>query len=123
MAARTRGLTGGRGADAAFECAGVDAVLDTLLDAVRPAGVVVNVSIWGHRPAVDMQKIVLKEIDLRGARTSAGEFPEALELIASKKVDMLKLLTKTVTLEEVPETIIDIEKNPGNYMKVVVTME
>ena len=64
-----------------------------------------------------------KEIDLRGARTSAGEFPEALELIASKKVDMLKLLTKTVTLEEVPETIIDIEKNPGNYMKVVVTME
>lgn len=36
---------------------------------------------------------------------------------------MLKLLTKTVTLEEVPETIIDIEKNPGNYMKVVVTME
>ena len=67
--------------------------------------------------------ITRKEIDLRGARTSAGEFPEALELIASKKVDMLKLLTKTVTLEEVPETIIDIEKNPGNYMKVVVTME
>ena len=67
--------------------------------------------------------ITRKEIDLRGARTSAGEFPEALELIASKKVDMLKLLTKTIKLEEVPETIIDIEKNPGNYMKVVVTME
>ena len=58
-----------------------------------------------------------------GARTRAGEFPEALELIATKKVDMLKLLTKTVKLEEVPETIIDIEKNPGSYMKVVVTME
>ena len=67
--------------------------------------------------------ITRKEIDLRGARTSAGEFPEALELIATKKVDMLKLLTKTVKLEEVPETIIDIEKNPGSYMKVVVTME
>ena len=36
---------------------------------------------------------------------------------------MLKLLTKTIKLEEVPETIIDIEKNPGSYMKVVVTME
>ena len=42
--------------------------------------------------------ITRKEIDLRGARTSAGEFPEALELIATKKVDMLKLLTKTVKL-------------------------
>ena len=60
---------------------------------------------------------------MRCARTSAGELAEALELIATKKVDMLKLLTKTVKLEEVPETIIDIEKNPGSYMKVVVTME
>ena len=67
--------------------------------------------------------ITKKELDIRGSRTSAGEFPEALELIATKKVDMLKLLTKTVKLEEVPETIIDIEKNPGSYMKVVVTME
>ena len=36
---------------------------------------------------------------------------------------MLKLLTKTVTLGEEPETIIDIEKNPGKYMKVVVTTD
>ena len=67
--------------------------------------------------------ITRKEIDIRGARTSAGEFEEALELIRTRKVDMTKLLTKTVTLEEAPETIRDIEKNPGNYMKVVVTTE
>ena len=59
--------------------------------------------------------------DIRGARTSAGEFEEALELIRTRKVDMTKLLTRTVTLEEVPDTIRDIEKNPGSYMKVVVT--
>ena len=41
-------------------------------------------------------------------------------LIKSKRVDMNKILTKVISLEEVPETIIDIEKNPGNYMKVVV---
>ncbi|MDQ0863789.1 hypothetical protein [Arthrobacter globiformis] len=33
-------LTGGTGADEAFECAGVNAVLDTMRDAVRPGGVV-----------------------------------------------------------------------------------
>jgi (R,R)-butanediol dehydrogenase / meso-butanediol dehydrogenase / diacetyl reductase len=36
--------------------------LDLLLDAVRPAGVIVNVSIWGQPATVDMQKLVLKEI-------------------------------------------------------------
>ena len=65
--------------------------------------------------------ITRKEIDIRGARTSAGEFEEALELIRTRKVDMTKLLTKTVTLEEAPETIRDIERDPGCYMKVVVT--
>ena len=64
--------------------------------------------------------ITRKEIDIRGARTSAGEFEEALDLINSRKVDMMKILTKTVTMDEAPDTIVDIEKNPGNYMKVVV---
>ena len=64
--------------------------------------------------------ITKKEIDIRGARTSAGEFEEALELIRSRRVDMNKILTKVVSIEEAPETTIDIEKNPGDYMKVVV---
>ena len=64
--------------------------------------------------------ITKKEIDIRGARTSAGEFEEALELIRSRRVDMDKILTKVIDLEEAPETIRDIEKNPGAYMKVVV---
>lgn len=64
--ARVLELSGGIGADIGFECAGVNAVLDTMLDTVRPAGVVVNVSIWGKPATIDMQKLVLKEIDLRG---------------------------------------------------------
>ena len=44
-------------------------------------------------------------------------------LIYTGKVDVRKILTKVVTMDETPETIIDIEKNPGNYMKVVVKMD
>ena len=64
--------------------------------------------------------ITKKEIDIRGARTSAGEFEEALDLIYTKKVDMNQILTKVISIDEAPETIRDIEKNPGDYMKVVV---
>jgi threonine dehydrogenase-like Zn-dependent dehydrogenase len=66
--------------------------------------------------------ITKKEVDIRGARTSAGEFEEAIELIYTRKVDVQKILTKTISLAEAPETVIDIEKNPGNYMKVVVNI-
>jgi len=44
------------GADIGFECAGSNEELDLRLDAVRPAGVIVNVSIWGQPATVDMQK-------------------------------------------------------------------
>ena len=63
-----------------------------------------------------------KEVDIRGARTSAGEFEEAIDLIYNKKVDASVILSKVISLDEVPETIIDIEKNPGEYMKVNVLL-
>ncbi|MEA4912820.1 MAG: hypothetical protein VB092_09465 [Oscillospiraceae bacterium] len=42
----------------------------------------------------------------------AGEPEEAVELICSGYVDVKALLTKTIHLNEAPDTIIDIEKNP-----------
>ena len=73
-----------------------------------------------HETSLPTDAITRKEIDIRGARTSAGEFEEAIELIYTKKVDVQKILTKVISIDEVPDTIVDIEKNPGDYMKVVV---
>jgi (R,R)-butanediol dehydrogenase/meso-butanediol dehydrogenase/diacetyl reductase len=100
VADRVRELTGGAGADVCFECTSVNAVLDTLLDAVRPGGVVVNVSIWGHPATVDMQKLVLKEIDLRGTIAYAGDHPATIELVRSGKVDLAPFITARIPLED-----------------------
>lgn len=58
-----------------------------------------------------------------GRRTSANGFEEAIGLIYSGKVGVTQILTKVVSMEEAPETIIDIERKPGNYMKVNVMVE
>ena len=119
---KVREITG-EGAQLVMECSGANILIRQSLDMVCHAGRITFTGWPKQETSLPTDMITRKEIDIRGARTSAGEFPEALELIATKKVDMLKLLTKTIKLEEVPETIIDIEKNPGSYMKVVVTME
>jgi (R,R)-butanediol dehydrogenase/meso-butanediol dehydrogenase/diacetyl reductase len=100
VAERVRELTGGRGADVCFECTSVNAVLDTLMDAVRPGGVIVNVSIWGHPAQVDMQKLVLKEIDLRGTIAYAGDHPATIELVQSGKVDLAPFITARIPLDD-----------------------
>ncbi|MET3142777.1 UNVERIFIED_ORG: threonine dehydrogenase-like Zn-dependent dehydrogenase [Arthrobacter sp. UYEF2] len=101
--ARVLEPTGGTGADVAFECAGVNAVLDTMLDAVRPAGVVVNVSIWGAPATVDMQKLVLKEIDLRGTIAYVRDHAAAIRLVQEGTADLKPFITGRIALEDLVE--------------------
>lgn len=115
-----RKITNGVMAQQVMECSGANAAIRSTLDLVSNAG---RITLTGWPPketSIPTDAITRKEADIRGARTSAGEFEEAIELIYSHKIDVSKLLTKTISMEEVPEVLRDIEKNPGNYMKVVV---
>ncbi|PTL71514.1 2,3-butanediol dehydrogenase [Rathayibacter caricis DSM 15933] len=99
LLARVHELTDGIGVDVAFECTSVNAVLDQLIDAVKPAGVIVNVSIWGSRASIDMQKLVLKEIDLRGTIAYVDDHPATIALVQSGKVDLAPFITARIPLE------------------------
>lgn len=118
---RVRELTGGTGADVAFECAGVNAVLDTMLDAVRPGAVVVNVSIWGAPATVDMQKIVLKEIDLRGTIAYVRDHPAVIRMVQEGKVDLKPFITGRIALEDLVEQGFDtLINHKDTAVKVLV---
>jgi (R,R)-butanediol dehydrogenase/meso-butanediol dehydrogenase/diacetyl reductase len=97
---RVHELTDGRGADVCFECTSVNSVLDQLIDSVRPAGVIVNVSIWGAPAVVDMQKIVLKEIDLRGTIAYVRDHPAVIKLVQEGKIDLEPFVTDRIDLED-----------------------
>lgn len=112
-------VTNGTMSQLVMECSGANSSIRNTLDYVSHAGRITLTGWPKKETSLPTDILTKKEIDIRGARTSSGEFEEALELIRSRRVDMMKILTKTVTLEEVPETIVDIEKMPGKYMKVV----
>ena len=119
--ARVRELTGGAGADVAFECAGVNAVLDTMLDAVRPGAVVVNVSIWGAPATIDMQKLVLKEIDLRGTIAYVRDHPAVIKMVQEGKVDLKPFITGRIALEDLVEQGFDtLINHKDTAVKVLV---
>ena len=120
VVARISEITGGEMAQQVMECSGANAAIRSTLDYVSNAGRITLTGWPKKETSLPTDVITKKEIDIRGARTSAGEFEEALELIRTKKVDMNLILTKTISIDEAPETIRDIEKNPGDYMKVVV---
>lgn len=100
VAAEVAHLTDGRGADVSFECTSVQGALDTLFEATRPQGVIVVVSIWGKPAMVDMQKLVLKEIDLRGTIAYVNNHPATIKLVQDGKVDLKPFITAKIGLDE-----------------------
>lgn len=110
--------TNGRMAECVMEASGANSAIRATLDIVSHAGRIALTGWPKQETPIPTDMITRKEVDVRGARTSAGEFPEAIELIYHQKVDARRILTKVISIDEAPETIRDIEKNPGNYMKV-----
>ena len=121
VAERVRGLTGGLGADVGFECSSVPVVLDMLIDAVRPAGVIVNVSIWGHKPEVDMPRLVLKEIDLRGTIGYANDHPATIELVRSGALSLTPFITGRIGLDGlIDEGFDQLINHNDKHVKIIV---
>lgn len=110
--------TNGRMAECVMEASGANSAIRATLDIVSHAGRIALTGWPKQETPIPTDMITRKEVDVRGARTSAGEFPEAIELIYHQKVDARRILTKVISIDEAPETIRDIEKNPGDYMKV-----
>lgn len=120
---KVKEYTDGRMCECVMEASGANSAIRATLDLVCHAGRVVFTGWPARETSLPTDIITRKEIDIRGARTSAGEFEEALELISTGKVDVRKILTKLVSVQEAPEVLKDIAANPGNYLKVNVMFD
>ena len=119
---KVRAYTDGKLCECVMEASGANSAIRSTLDLVCHAGRIALTGWPNQETSLPTDMITRKEVDIRGARTSAGEFEEALELISTGRVDVRKILTKVVSVDEAPETLCDISEHPGNYLKDNVMM-
>ncbi len=117
---KVREYTNGRMAECVMEAYGANAAIRATLDIASHAGRIALTGWPKQETPLPTDMITKKELDVRGARTSAGEFEEAVDIIYNNKVPVRALLTKVISVDEAPAVLQDIEKNPGNYLKVNV---
>jgi L-iditol 2-dehydrogenase len=74
-------------------------------------------------PRVDLplQTVVSRQLRLQGSAASAGEYPQAIELIASGKIQVKPLITAIAPLEEGTRWFERLYAREPNLMKVVLT--
>lgn len=118
--ARIRELTGGRGADIAFEVVGATAPVRTAVDSVRKGGAIVLVG--NLAPSVDLplQSVVTRQLRLLGTCGSSGEYPAALEELASGRIDVAPIISARAPLSEGSAWFDRLYAREKNLMKVVL---
>lgn len=114
-----RKITNGRMAEAVMEASGANEAIRASLDMVSYAGKVVLTGWPKKETLLPTNIITTKELDVLGGRNSKNEFGEALELIASGKVNARAVLSKVIRLEEVPDAVRELSEYPGRYLKIV----
>ena len=113
-------MTGGRGADVAFEVVGASPTVQTAIDSVRRGGAVTLVGNLAPTIELPLQSVVTREITLAGTCGSAGEYPECIELMSSEQIRVQPLITATTDLEQAAGWFERLYAGDGQSMKVVV---
>jgi L-iditol 2-dehydrogenase len=68
-----------------------------------------------------LQKVVSRQLRLQGTAASAGEYPQAIELISSGKIKVKPLITAVAPLEDGPQWFSRLYAREPNLMKVVLS--
>jgi threonine dehydrogenase-like Zn-dependent dehydrogenase len=86
------------GFDVVVEASGSGSGFAAALDLVRPRGEIVLKSTFQGKPTWEAWRVVVDEIAIRGSR--CGRFGPALEMLASKKIDVSPLVSDEFALSK-----------------------
>jgi len=65
--------------------------------------------------------VVTRQIRLQGSAASAGEYPRAIELLASKQIDVRPLISAVEPLSKGAEAFERLHSREPNLIKIILT--
>ena len=115
-----REMSGGKGADAAFEVVGRSETVLAAIQSLRKGGTAVLIGNLSPRVELPLQEVVTRELSLLGSCASSGEYPECIDLLARGAVDVTPLVSLMAPLEQGPEIFERLHKGDSRLMKVIL---
>jgi threonine dehydrogenase-like Zn-dependent dehydrogenase len=84
--------------DVVVEATGSQSGIEMALDLIKPKGTVVLKSTVAEKNEIDLSRLVVNELTLVGSR--CGPFPPALRALASKSIDVKRLISATYRFDQ-----------------------
>jgi 2-desacetyl-2-hydroxyethyl bacteriochlorophyllide A dehydrogenase len=112
-------LTGGRGPDIVFECAGNVPTSQQSVALARKGGTIVVAAICFPPVEIQFSDIVLRGLTVKGSQCFAhGDYATAFELIREHKIDVAPLLTCSMPLDDINEAFAKASRGEGGKILV-----
>lgn len=113
--------TGGEGVDVVFEAVGRGETVVASIECVRRGGTVSLIGNIQPEVPLPLQRVVTREIRLQGSCSSAGEYPEAIRLMASGAITVKPLISAVSSLEQAADYFERLHAREPGLLKVIVT--
>ena len=95
IVAKVREICDGRGANLAFDAAGVQAGVDLAILAIRARGTFVNIAVWEKPVSIQPNNLTFRERNYIGTATYVeGDYDDVIDAIASGKFIILRHLRR-----------------------------
>jgi L-iditol 2-dehydrogenase len=123
LAQASRRVFKGRGFDAAFECAGVEAALTEAVAAIEKGGTIIAVGVYGDHPRVNMGFVQDRELNLIGTLMyQHRDFVQAVRLMKSGAVVTEPLESRHFPFAEYPAAYAFVDAQADKSMKVFIDL-
>lgn len=120
LPAKIKELTDGLGVNVFLDCAGVQASYNTGIASTRNGGTAVLVALFGKPVQHDALDQVLREITVKGVIAYRNIFPQVISLIDSGRMDVEKLVTNKITLDEIVTNGFEALVNNPSEVKILI---
>lgn len=109
------------GFDVVIECVGNSAAVNSAFSMVKPGGIVVLVGVSSDAIPTYTVMAVMKELVVQGAiGYTYNEFKSCVDLIANKKIDVLKFVDDVVPLNKTQEAYERLTSGTDRAVKILV---
>ncbi len=107
--------------DKVIECCGNTPAVNSAMSLVKAGGTVILVGVSMTPINLATIETVMKEITVIGAIAyTKAEFAKCISMIANKEVEVLKFVSKTVSLEEVGKSYEELYSGESDSIKILV---
>ena len=124
IAQELRKCTGGRGVDSVYEMTGAKSCLMQTVDLARRGGTIVLVGLGAESVMpFNFEKLIWNQIQIRPCFRYKNIYPKAIRMLANGVIDVNRIISDRVRLEEVPQALRYHLENKDKITKMIVEME